>query len=186
MTKYSSEFKVRFVSKYLEGGISYNDLCTEFGIPHAGFVKTWVNQARAHGIDSLKVKHTRTDYSQIFKISVVEYVRTHQVSRAQTATHFGISPSEVNSWYRIVRDQGVAGLRSKSKGRPAMGKHKKIKPIKKLEPTQEEKYQQEILELKSKLHEAELDRDILKALATLTKNSPKHFQQKWRRVSLLR
>lgn len=59
-----------------------------------------------------------------------------------------------------------------------MGKHKPIKPIKKLEPTQEEKYKQEIPELKSKLHEAELDRDILKALATLTKNSPKHSLRK--------
>ncbi|MDM7530688.1 transposase, partial [Lacticaseibacillus paracasei] len=71
--------------------------------------------------------------------------------------------------------QGVTGLRAQRKGRPPMGKHKQIK---KLEPTQEEKYKQEILELKSKLHKAELDRDILKALATLTKNSPKHSLRK--------
>lgn len=178
MTKYSSEFKAKIVSRYLKGGIGYKELCVEYGIPSTTPVRSWISQARAHGIDSLKVTHTRTDYSQTFKIAVVQYVHTHQVSRAQTAAHFGISPSQVNSWDRIVRDQGVAGLRSTSKGRPAMGKHKKIKPIKKLEPTQEEKYQQEILELKSKLHETELDRDILKALATLTKNSPKHSQQK--------
>lgn len=126
----------------------------------------------------MKVKHTRIDYFQTFKITVVEYVHTHQVSRAQTAAHFGTSPSQVNSWCHIVSDQGVAGLRAKHKGIPAMGKHKKIKPSKKLEPTQEEKYKQEILELKSKLHETELGRDILKALATLTKNSPKHSLQK--------
>ncbi|WP_461214643.1 helix-turn-helix domain-containing protein [Lacticaseibacillus sp. GG6-2] len=119
------------------------------------------------------------EYSQAFKISVVEYVHTHQVSRALTAAHFGISPSQVNAWDRIVRDQGIAGLRPKHKGRQSvMGKHKKIKPIKRLEPTQEEKYKQEILELKSKLHEAEMDRDILKVLATLTKNSPKHSPRK--------
>lgn len=131
-----------------------------------------------HGIESLKVKHTKVDYSQTFKIAVVEYVHTHQVSRAQTAAHFGISPSQVNSWDRIVRERGVTGLRAKHKGRLAMGKHKKIKPTKRLEPTQEEKYKQEILELKSKLHEAELDRDILKALATLMKNSPKRSPRK--------
>jgi transposase len=178
MTKYSSEFKVRFVSRYLEGGISYRDLCAEFGISFTENIRSWVNQARVHGIESLNVKHTKSDYSQAFKISVVEYVHTHQTSRAQTAAHFGISPSQVISWDRIVREQGVAGLRAKRKGRPAMGKHKKIKPIKRLEPTQEEKYKQEILELKGKLHEAELDRDILKALATLTKNSPKHSLRK--------
>ncbi|MFD1484799.1 helix-turn-helix domain-containing protein [Lacticaseibacillus baoqingensis] len=178
MTKYSSELKVKFVSRYLKGGISYKDLCVELGIPFSGIVKTWVSQARVHGIESLKVKHTRIDYSQTFKITVVEYVHTHQTSRAQTAAHFGISPSQVNSWNRIVREQGVAGLRSKPKGGLAMGKHKQIKPIKRLEPTQEEKYKQEILELKRKLHEAELDRDILKALATLTKNSQKHSLRK--------
>ncbi|KRK36467.1 helix-turn-helix domain-containing protein [Loigolactobacillus bifermentans] len=178
MTKYSSEFKVRFVSRYLEGGISYRNLCTEFGIPCTGIVKTWVSQAKMHGIESLKVKHTSVDYSQTFKIAVVEYVHTHQVSCAQTAAHFGISPSQVNSWNRIVRERGVTGLRAKHKGRPAMGKHKKTRPIKRLEPTQEEKYKQEILELKSKLHEAELDRDILKALATLMKNSPKRSPRK--------
>jgi transposase len=42
-----------------------------------------------------------------------------------------------------------------------------------LEPTQEQQYKQEIMELKHQLHETELDRDILKALATLTKNSTK-------------
>lgn len=179
MSKYSSELKIRFVSRYLKGGIGYRDLCVKLGIPYSGVVQTWVHQAKAHGLDSLKVKHTNVNYSQTFKITVVEYVHTHQVSRAQTAAHFGISPSQVNSWDRIVREQGVVGLRPKHKGRPStVGKHKKIKPIKKLEPTQEEKYQQEILELKSKLHEAELDRDILKALATLTENSPKHSQQK--------
>ncbi|KRK97051.1 hypothetical protein FD04_GL001911 [Secundilactobacillus odoratitofui DSM 19909 = JCM 15043] len=72
----------------------------------------------------------------------------------------------------------MAGLCVKRKGRPTMGKHKKTKPIKHLEPTQEEKYKQEILELKSKLHDAELDRDILKALANLTKKSSKHSPRK--------
>lgn len=178
MTKYSSEIKAKVVSQYLEGGVSYTNLCVRFGISSSKTIQIWVNQARAHGIESLRVKHTRIDYSQTFKIAVVEYVHTHQISRAQTAAHFGISPSQVNSWDRIVREQGVAGLRATREGRSAVGKHKKIKPIKKLEPTQEEKYKQEILELKSKLHEAELDRDILKALATLTKNSPKHSLRK--------
>ncbi|WP_156321850.1 helix-turn-helix domain-containing protein [Lacticaseibacillus thailandensis] len=65
-------------------------------------------------------------------------MQTHQVSRGKTAAHFSISPSQVNSWCCIVRDQGVAGLRTTRKGRPVMSKHKKIKPVKKLEPTQEE------------------------------------------------
>lgn len=166
------------VSEYLKGGIGYRELSVRYGISSRANIRTWVNQARTHGIESLKVKHNKVTYSQTFKITVVEYVHTHQVSRVQASAHFGISPSQVNSWIRIVKDQGVTGLRAHRKGRPPMGKHKQIKPIKKLEPTQEEKYKQEILELKSKLHESELDRDILKALATLTKNSPKHSLRK--------
>ncbi|WP_156639619.1 helix-turn-helix domain-containing protein [Lacticaseibacillus thailandensis] len=71
MTKYSSDFKARVVSQYLEGGISYRDICTEFGVPSKMTVQTWGNQARDHGIDTLKVKRTRIDYSQTFKIAVV-------------------------------------------------------------------------------------------------------------------
>ncbi|WP_367301278.1 transposase [Leuconostoc carnosum] len=56
MTKYSTEFKVRFVSRYLKGGISYKDLCAEFGMPFTGVVKAWVGQARAHGINGSGAK----------------------------------------------------------------------------------------------------------------------------------
>ncbi|KIS02564.1 hypothetical protein WDC_1886 [Paucilactobacillus wasatchensis] len=59
-----------------------------------------------------------------------------------------------------------------------MTKHKKTNVQKYLEQTQKEKYKQEILKLKQELHEAELDRDILKTLATLTKNSKKHYPQR--------
>lgn len=137
MTKYSNELKAKVVSEYLKGGIGYRELSVRYGIPSRANIRTWVNQARTHGIESLKVKHNKATYSQTFKITVVEYVHTHQVSRVQAAAHFGISPSQVNSWIRIVKDQGVTGLRAQRKGRPPMGKHKQIKPIKKLEPTQE-------------------------------------------------
>jgi transposase len=172
MIKYSSTFKAKVVSRYLKGGTSYGKLAKEFGISTKSQVGRWVQRVRAHGYESLKISHTRKHYSQAFKIEVVEY--THQTSRALTAAHFNISDRQVGNWCQIVRDEGVDGLRSKPKsGQSAMSKHKQIKPFKRLEPTQEEKYKQEILELKQQLHEAELDRDILKALATPTKNSPK-------------
>lgn len=89
----------------------------------------------------------------------------------------------ISSWNRVVRNQGVAGLRPKPKGRhttTAKRRNKKTgtKIFKTIEPTQEEKYQQEILELKTKLHYAEMDRDILKTLAAMTKQSQTHSTQK--------
>ncbi|KRK85701.1 ISPsy8, transposase OrfA [Lentilactobacillus sunkii DSM 19904] len=171
MTKYSSKFKIKVVSRYFKGDIGYHDLCKQYHTSY-GCARVWVQQAREQGIQSLEVKRSRATYSQSFKLAVIEYVRTHQISRAQAAAHFGISSSQVYAWNQIVDEQGVAGLRSKKRGKQTTNR-KYNKSIKHLQPNQEEKYQQEILELKQRLHKAELDRDILKALATLTKKARK-------------
>lgn len=178
MTKYSSEFKINVVSRYLTGDISYKDLCALYGISSISTAEKWVQRAGIHGLKSLKVHRTKTNYNQNFKIAVVEYRRTNPVSLSQTAAHFGINLSQVSSWNKIFKEQGVVGLRPRQKGRLPMTKHKKTNVQKYLEPTQKEKYEQEILKLKQELHEAELDRDILKTLATLTKNSKKHYPQR--------
>ncbi|BDZ30466.1 hypothetical protein [Lactiplantibacillus brownii] len=55
-----------------------------------------------------------------------------------------------------------------------MSKHKnQNRSPKRLTATKEEKYKQQITELKRQLHDAELDRDILKTLATITRKQPK-------------
>lgn len=172
MTKYSSQFKVKVVSRYLKGDIGYRELCKQYKVPSTSVVRAWVQRAQEHGPQSLAVRHTKATYSQSFKVAVIEYMGTHQVSRARAAAHFGISEGQVYSWDQIVKEKGVAGLRPKRRGRPTTNKRKRTKTIKRLKPTQEEKYQQEILNLKQQLHEAELDRDILKALATLMRKAP--------------
>lgn len=172
MTKYSSKFKTRIVHEYLSGGISYKDLQGKYHIGNHASISAWVNQAQQHGMDSLVVKHKRQTYTQDFKLAVVDYIQTNEVSRTQAAAHFGISPSQTNSWMTIYRNQGVVGLRSQPRGRRStMSKHKSTK--KRLTPSKEEKYKQQITELKHQLHEAELDRDILKVLAAITKKQPK-------------
>ncbi|MHA3065096.1 transposase [Lacticaseibacillus saniviri] len=169
MTKYSSELKIKVVSEYFRGRISQKELCRKYGIVYSQSVRNWFITAKQNGLAALKVKREKTKYTQKFKIDVVSYVQTHQLSFSQAAAHFNISQSQVYSWTKIVREEGIGGLRSTPKGKPAMSKKRKpIKPIKRRELTQEEKYQKEIRELKQKLFEAELDRDILKTLAALT------------------
>ncbi|WP_157833047.1 helix-turn-helix domain-containing protein [Lacticaseibacillus paracasei] len=58
MTKYSNELKAKVVSEYLKGGIGYRELSVRYGIPSRANIRTWVNQARTHGIESLKVQTT--------------------------------------------------------------------------------------------------------------------------------
>ncbi|WP_125574604.1 helix-turn-helix domain-containing protein [Levilactobacillus huananensis] len=175
MTKYSTQFKVKVVREYFSGGIGLKDLSIKYQIPSRENILNWVKQAQAHGISTLKVKHHRQTYSPDYKLKVVDYIQTNEVSRRQAAVHFGISTSQTNNWMTIYQKQGVAGLRRKPRGRrPIMSKHKSQgSTAKRLTPTKEEKYKQQITELRRQLHEAELDRDILKTLATITKKQPR-------------
>lgn len=175
MTKYSSKFKAKLVNEYLEGGVSYKDLQRKYHIGNRTSIRVWVKQAQQNGMNSLVIKHRKRTYTQDFKLAVVDYIQTNEVSRNQAAAHFDISPSQTTSWMTIYRNQGVVGLRSKPRGRRAtMSKHKNQGSTKKrLTPTKEEKYKQQITELKQQLHEAELDRDILKTLAAITRKQPK-------------
>lgn len=175
MTKYSSSFKIRLVKEYQTGVISIKGLAKKYHIPSDAQLHVWINQAEAHGLNSLKVKQNKYNYSQDFKLGVVNYVKTNEVSRMQTAAHFGISPSQVNSWVRKFQEMGAAGLRDRPRGRPSqLKKAKKKKVIKKLNPTKEEKYKEEIIQLKAQLHDTEMDRDILKVLTALRNNQSKH------------
>lgn len=175
MTKYSSKFKAKVVQEYLDGGVRYKDLTEKYHIADHSAVSSWVRRVQIHGMTSIKVRHQKRTYSQDYKMSVVDYIQTHEVSRAQTAAYFGISKCQVNHWIAIFRQQGVVGLRDKPCGRrPTMSKHKNLNNTKpQLTATKEEKYKQEITELKQELHDAELDRDILKTLAAITKKQPK-------------
>ncbi|WP_157060417.1 helix-turn-helix domain-containing protein, partial [Companilactobacillus futsaii] len=176
MTKYSSEFKVKLVNEYLEGQISILGLAKKYGIPSKSPIYNWVHQAETNGLNSLKNKRSHKEYSQDFKLSVIEYYKLHEISRLDTAIHFKISPSQVSSWIYIYNHYGVAGLRRRPRGRrPLMARRKKKTH---LSSSKEEKYKQEILDLKSKLHDTEMDRDILKALKALRENNHSSRKQK--------
>jgi transposase len=135
-----------------------------------------VHEADANGLNSLKNKNSHKEYSQDFKLSLIEYYKLHEISRLDTAIHFKISPGQVSSWIYIYNHYGAAGLRRRPRGRrPLMAKRKKKTH---LSSSEEEKYKQEILDLKSKLHDTEMDRDILKALKALRKNNHSLRKQK--------
>jgi len=169
MTKYSSEFKVKLVNEYFDGQISILGLSKKYGMPSKSPIYRWIHQAEANGLDYLISKKSHKEYSQDFKLSVIEYYKLHEISRLDTAIYFKISPSQVDSWIYKYNQYGVIGLRRRPRGRrPLMAKKKKKQT--RLNSTKEEKYKQEILDLKAKLHDAEMDRDILKALKTLREN----------------
>ena len=171
MTKYSSEFKVKVVQEYLSGRVSYNSLCTKYSIPSTKPVREWVKQAQVHGLESLQRKHTKTFYSLEQKLAVVDYYQTSGAGVVSAAAHFGINASQVAVWTKIFKTEGVAGLRPKPRGRRSTVRHKKPKQVKKLELSEKEAYQQEILKLRGELYHTRMERDFLKKLGAVSKNN---------------
>ena len=172
MTKYSSEFKAKVANEYLQGDITYQALAKKYHVGSKSSVECWVAYAVQHGLVSEIVKHRSFRHSQEFKLRVVKYAETHEVSQHQVAIHFAVSDDQVDHWIRDFRANGATGLRTLRGGVPSMVKHKQHnKDQRKVMATQLERDQTKIIRLEHELQDVKMQRDILKVLATLTKES---------------
>lgn len=72
MTKYSSDYKIAIIRKYLSHQASLAKLEREYSIDHAT-IRGWVELTRKHGLAALKVKHIRQAYPLEFKLNVVHF-----------------------------------------------------------------------------------------------------------------
>lgn len=168
MSKYSYQLKIHAVQEYLSKECSYAEVCRKFDIHSKRKLITWVHEAQANGYESLAPRKTHHSYSLDFKLQVVNYYRMHELSTVQVAVKFNLNRSQVYSWYRKYKNEGIVGLRPKQIGRPtkAMNKRKMIKKSK-IQPTKEEQYKQKIAELEAKVANQEMEIDILKKLRAL-------------------
>lgn len=99
-----------------EGGYPY--LAKKFNIPAKKSVEDWVNNYKEFGENGLLRKRQNAKYTLDFKIKVVEYYLTTEISYKDLALKLGINnPALITSWVSNFRKEGVEGL-SKSKGRP--------------------------------------------------------------------
>ena len=118
MSKYSSAFKLKVVKAYLKShrGIRVNAL--QYQVPEKS-LRGWVARFEAHGPEALKKSFTHR--TTAFKLLVLEYMSTHQLSIAQTAAHFNIpSPSTIGVWLKLYNQGGATALKPKSKRRTPM------------------------------------------------------------------
>lgn len=164
MTKYSSELKIQVASDYLNGRGSYNGLSKKYNITPS-IIRTWVNTAELNGLESLKVKRTKREYSVDFKLDVVSYYLKSDEGRNLVAAKFNISPY---SWTKKFQRGGPEALLPVKKGRPAKmpKKTKKAKRNKQTETlTDKQKYEAKLLEKDAKIKELELELIIAKKVA---------------------
>lgn len=118
MGKYTAEFKLTVVQRYLEGTMGYRILAEHFGISNHSLIERWVGFFRHHGKDGLTSK--RASYSANFKFSVLQHMWDNMLSQGQTAAAFNIRrPATVGTWERAYRAGGIEALAS-SRRRPHM------------------------------------------------------------------
>jgi len=119
MGKYTAEFKLAVVQKYLEGSMGYRTLAEQFGIANHSLIERWVGFYRHHGKDGLVKK--LTTYSAEFKLSVLQHMWDNSLSKGQTATAFNIRrPASVGAWERAYHAGGPAALKLRRRGQETM------------------------------------------------------------------
>lgn len=119
MGKYTAEFKLTVVQKYLEGSMGYRTVAEHFGMPNHSLIERWVGFFREHGEDGLCSK--RSSYSAEFKLSVLKHMWDNSLSKGHTAAIFNIRRhATVGDWERVYRAGGFAALELRRKGTPEM------------------------------------------------------------------
>ena len=166
MAKYTFDYKLAAVKRYLDGGESYISIERSIGTSRS-VVMNWVKQYQSHGIEGLK-KKGYTNYSSQFKLDVLDYMNNNGTSPNETATIFNIpSPATIRAWRILFEKGGVDALTSKEKGRPTMKKEYKKK--------QNNKSPNEgVLEtLQAEVEQLRMENEYLKKLNALTQNKGK-------------
>lgn len=125
MAKFTSEEKLKAVKRYLNGNESAGDIGKDIGVTNRNLL-TWVKQYEYNGAEAFMKRCT--NYTQQFKLDVLNYRAENGTSLNETAAIFKIAaPSTIFVWKRQLETQGIDALQSKKKGRPSM--KKRVKPI---------------------------------------------------------
>lgn len=113
--KYSAEFKLEIVERYLKGNIGIKKLAQEHHVRYSDIQK-WRDAYQEHGVEGLSTTHGT--YTGEFKVSVIEYMHNTGASIRKTAAHFNIpSYRAVSQWERIYYEQGKETLFKEQRGR---------------------------------------------------------------------
>lgn len=129
MTKYSYHFKQQIVNEYLKGSLVYRSLAKKYEVSNSSLIRTWVNQYKLFGKESLQLKKGKAVYPLEFKLKVLHFKQDTGASYRETAEIFGLdNPSLIANWKRKFITEGTDGL-NKPVGRPPNMSKKSKKQI---------------------------------------------------------
>ncbi|WP_272514439.1 IS3 family transposase [Bacillus cereus] len=120
MAKFTADEKIQIVLRYLNGNESYREMGRSLGISDT-IILNWVNQYKQNGLEAFLKRCT--NYTQQFKLDVLNFMIENGMSLFETAAIFNIpAPSTISVWKKQLETQGIDALQSKKKGRPSMKK----------------------------------------------------------------
>ena len=162
MSKYSEQDKLRAINYYLAGH-SFRETERALGISWSS-IKEWVRMYRKNGVEGNTKKNR--NYTGDFKVHVVEYMHTHQISSLEAASLFLIpSHRVVDKWERVYYEEGVQGLYRENRGKGSGMKSDDLK--KKILDKQTEK------DLIAEVQKLRMENEYLKKLNALIQKREK-------------
>ena len=165
--KYSKEFKLECVRKYMEG--VYIEAPPGFK-RHDDFmhqVRKWVRFYDSLGEKGLE--HGRSTLDVYQRLELFRRVENGE-SYKSVAYSVGIEPGLLIKWHKIYRESGIDGLQSLKRGRPSMKDKKKPEKKKDSEKTKEE--------LLEELEYVRAENEYLKKLNALVQERKAREQKK--------
>jgi len=143
MTKYDEAFKRRVVQEYLSGGAGTQALSRKYGMG-CSVLKRWIRAWREHGEAGLGKK--REAYSAEFKLTVLQHMRRHELSYAQTSAVFDLREAGgISRWERQYHEGGFEALKPRRKGRSPNMSQPKQPPQSAAEPTEDARSREDLL-----------------------------------------
>lgn len=127
MSKYDKKLKIKVIKEYEKNNISKCKLSKKYKIP-LSTIKNWIKWYMDNGIKGVSKKVKNKSYTSKFKLFVLQYKKTNNLTFRETAVKFDITnDSIIVNWQRKYDEYGLDGLNSKTKGRKP--KMKKSIPI---------------------------------------------------------
>lgn len=117
MAKYSFQFKKKIVEEYFSGKGDFEFIAKKNSIPYSA-IRNWVHGYERNGDSALLRSRKNKNYSFEYKLSVVEFYLSNEVSYQDLAFQENINnPSLITKWVNDFRIAGPDALRPRKKGR---------------------------------------------------------------------
>lgn len=154
MAKFTADEKIQIVLRYLNGNESYREMGRSLGISDT-IILNWINQYKQNGLEAFLKRCT--NYTQQFKLDVLNFMIENGMSLFETAAIFNIP-----------------ALQSKKKRRPSMKKdsNKQLK---------QHLAEESVEALEARIKQLEMENKYLKKLNALVQNKEKSQNKTKRR-----